>query len=146
MFTARMPEVRIWDESCEEMNYLGDKTHLLIGCDGKVRSLILHMDGSPTNPHQYHVYGDMIPMLYTGVKDKNGKKVFDGDILRSDITNAIMLVTWDAENCRYIGKEPYKGGSFFYHKIDDHVVLTAEVIGNIYENIDLIKWGEKNAR
>jgi len=80
-------------------------------------------------------------MQYTGLKDKNGKEVYEGDILLVD-------ADWDtygwmagAERQVY-----YKDGAFrFKPKIDTngrgHILeddKEFEIIGNIYENPELI--------
>jgi hypothetical protein len=80
-----------------------------------------------------------IVMQYTGLKDKNGKEIYEGDILQSEYTFKKAKVIWDAENCRFLLWEPRDTTSFFHHKIDDHSVLISTVIGNIYENPELIE-------
>lgn len=60
---------------------------------------------------------------YTGLTDKNGKKIFEGDILSSD---------WG-----------YKGDvefdSIMYAKLECTFNEDCEVIGNIYDNPELLK-------
>lgn len=65
---------------------------------------------------------------YTGLTDKNGKKIFEGDILL-DADEPCVIVF---EDCSW--KEIYKNDwwSFIY---EDDVV---EVIGNIHDNPELI--------
>lgn len=85
---------------------------------------------------------DVIPETvgqYTGLTDKNGEKVFEGDILRFDYigknlgVNGISLCEF--EN----GKFGVKWG---YHKefvcLDGFANTTLEVIGNIHDNKELL--------
>lgn len=70
---------------------------------------------------------DMPLMQYTGLKDKNGKEIYEGDIVQ--LAQFIIEVKWVNEFSRFTNKDDYTG--FFPKNI--------EVIGNIYENPELLK-------
>ena len=85
---------------------------------------------------QYHESecsgNNMMLMQYTGLKDRNGKEIYEGDILR--LEDIVCPVTWNDGSFQMItsqnqGKSP---------AIQDRV-KAFEVIGNIYENPELIK-------
>jgi len=80
---------------------------------------------------------DVILMQYTGLKDKNGKEIYEGDILKWG--NTVSFVVWCLDSWRF-NSYMEQGTSNLY----DYVNTTtkkeiAEVIGNIYENPELLK-------
>lgn len=68
---------------------------------------------------------------YTGLTDKNGKKIFEGDIVRAmmDWGPAGMI-----ESVVDIGFKKYDGYRWNYFDLD-----TIEIIGNVYENPELLE-------
>ena len=76
---------------------------------------------------------------FTGLTDKNGKKIFEGDIVRQDngIAQVIEWISWDYEDTEdnvmigtFMCKD--KNGEWTYISKRD------EVIGNIYDNPELL--------
>lgn len=72
-----------------------------------------------------------ILMQYTGLKDKNGKEIYEGDVVKSRGYNDI-----DEEERVFIDTVEFNGGAFSpicFEKCENF-----EVIGNIYENPELL--------
>jgi uncharacterized phage protein (TIGR01671 family) len=82
----------------------------------------------------------LVIMQYTGLKDKNGKEIYEGDIVYCDYYKEIFKVTWGYfEDCCVEGETWVLDGLIFeptvyYYSLDKEV----EVIGNIYENSELV--------
>ncbi len=86
---------------------------------------------------------EMIPMQFTGLKDKNGKEIFEGDVLKwkdyGRRSYRIYLIIWSEENATF-DLDTIKDSS--RNSVpDDRIYRTdteAEIIGNIYENPELL--------
>ena len=75
-------------------------------------------------------------MQYTGLKDKNDKVIYEGDIVRSGMTGAEYLIFWHDENCSF------RKQCVNANKSDIDIWQDASsqnIIGNIYENPDLLE-------
>jgi hypothetical protein len=79
-------------------------------------------------------YTSIPVMQYTGLKDKNGKEIYEGDI----------LLDWEGLK-RYVVEWNEKWACFQTRKLqNDRIEMemdtlhTAEAIGNIYENPELL--------
>jgi uncharacterized phage protein (TIGR01671 family) len=72
-------------------------------------------------------------MQYTGLTDKNGKEIYEGDIihLKFGELNANLVVKWD----KYMGLKYHNGGWTSLVHVETH----GEVIGNIFEHPELLK-------
>ncbi|CAB4152491.1 Conserved hypothetical protein CHP1671 [uncultured Caudovirales phage] len=91
-------------------------------------------------------WGDKILMQYTGFKDRNGKKVYEGDIVNHknwcgsyeespeeiyDCNQGIVKFKEGAYYPRYINEDCE---DFFY----SYKVFDLEVVGNIFENPEIL--------
>lgn len=77
---------------------------------------------------------------YTGLLDKNGKRIFEGDICRNTRTNEIVSVHWHGSMAGFVWNQKRDDSEYLY---DFGALFRAhdkyEVIGNIYDNQELLK-------
>jgi uncharacterized phage protein (TIGR01671 family) len=73
----------------------------------------------------------IILMQFTGLLDKNGKEIYGGDIVSDE--NFTAKIFWDTEAAKFALSVIIGGGQLSVLNLK-----TFEVIGNIYENPNLI--------
>ena len=102
-------------------------------------------------------------MQSTGLKDKNGKEIFEGDILKfndewneychegyvdGSVEGINFVEVVRGEACFEFGKTRYPESSLFIYMEDEHLSFAElvkdkdfgfEIIGNVYENPELLE-------
>ena len=75
-------------------------------------------------------------MQYTGLKDKNGKEIYEGDLV-SESGSRPYEVMWQSHSVQWIMQHTDEGRGY-RHMAYDYAQMNYEVIGNIYENSELL--------
>lgn len=74
---------------------------------------------------------------YIGVPDKNGKEIYEKDIVLIDGEDEYFVVEWDNDTARFVMNSENLIVDF-----DNYWGYQVEVVGNVYENADLLKEAE----
>ena len=89
--------------------------------------------------YRYTNIKSAILMQYTGLKDKNGKEIYEGDIISSDGDLLTIEYSLDGNHAYYAGYRVDEPGLETVMELFNYGEL--EVIGNIYENPELLELG-----
>ena len=124
---------RAWDKN--QKRWLDD---VYIRLDGWASSM-LSDDGGKNGlwEHDAGNHDDIVLIQYTGLKDKNGKDIYEGDIIQTVAEDGTKLSKFQID---------WRDGAFRKLRDDGNIyfaescgVKHTEVIGNIHENPELLE-------
>ena len=123
---------RAWDLTKKKMIQSLDNMEI---CDGKI--IVGTWNYEETEIVNEH---EAILMQFTGLLDKNGKEIYEGDIVKIGYFSPIGTVYTEKE-VRIEYGETYPFNKFWAsggNVVREYRNKNSEIIGNIYENKDLI--------
>lgn len=126
----RVPKFRAWDKLGKIMLPVGD-------IDTSYKLVYLEED----NGYRYEMDFDEIELMQsTGIKDKNGKEIFEGDIVIawSQGVKGTFEIKRRIDGL-WLLYPAWKDGQFWYLSPTEDGRETIEIIGNIYENHELLE-------
>lgn len=121
---------RAWDK--ENKAFMPSEGYAI--CDGDVMGLRYGNEMEDVLTDQIEL------MQYTGLKDNNGREVYEGDVLDIGLQNqdgkpVVAPVSYEKYIAGYVLDN---GGNGIWQRLDED----CEVIGNIYENPELLEVAE----
>lgn len=108
---------RVWDKLNKEMN--------------NIESINFQERRVYKDIVSYRKFNDIELMQYTGLKDKNGKEIYEGDILFESFREEYLKVVFENGS--------FRAEADGYSSDLEGYDYSCEVIGNIYENPELIE-------
>ena len=125
---------RVWDKKEKTMNYSAEGRIV----DGRLIAFDLMIEW------RRNIYSSEWELMqFTGLLDKNGKEIFEGDILKCERdyweTPRNLVVEWN-EDCWALLKtdDPVDSEVLNHNSSFNVPEYYREVIGNIYENPELV--------
>ena len=97
------------------------------------------IEGSPFSMH----FSEGVLMQYTGLKDKNGKEIYEGDIIK--MTEGLNVNDWPTEGeivynvSSFVMRTFLKEDMILHLSLNLHDGTKFEIIGNVFENPELLK-------
>ena len=130
-----IPKFRAWDKYRNKMNY-----KVMVGnCDTDDENWTCPIIWIEEEKDWLHFDDYECIMQSTGLKDKNGKEIFEGDIVL--VLDSTYTVFYDNERGSYRLKPHDDRWNVDYMSNFSHGG-NFEVVGNIYENPELLEVGE----
>ena len=131
-----IPRYRAWDKTCKTMYEADDVMYI------DFREKEICVETLFFEKASRYDFDDIVLMQYTGLKDKNGKEIFEGDVVTDghttgDIKNHPTLGFYMVDDN---GIERFFSDGSTIEDFEEDVETVArilEIIGNIYTNPEL---------
>lgn len=132
------PKFRVWD--IEEQKwykptykaYMKELHDIHVDLDGSLLIRTINESGKYVTIHESMFEGRYVLLQSTGLKDINGKEIYEGDIVKNEI-NEVGYIEWS--KCRFNFCDSV--GHFYLFSIGARKPF--EILGNIYEDPYLIE-------
>lgn len=113
-----------------EGSFCMDAIEQLHGCNTGMDGFIRHFNPEIHKSNMFEVDRESVGQ-FTGLEDKLGTKIFEGDVI--DDLGVEYIVVFDSDYAQFRGK--FDG----WNAEISHIASRCEVIGNIYDNPELLE-------
>jgi len=139
-----IPKYRAWDIEFEKMVQVNT-----LFLDEQTLKVTYENGGVAKDDINYYVL-----MQSTGLKDKNGKEIFEGDLITETgvFNSTVKYGSWvyeedfgaKAKSVGFYLDKSYEEHTWYENFNYDYISKNCEVVGNIYENNNMIGYGDNN--
>ncbi len=133
MERAMIPRYRAWNKNTKEMYETDD----IVSID--VEKKQIYVKTLFFNQLNHYVFDAVVLMQSTGLRDKNGKEIFEGDILsiETDEENVNVEVSWDDKHALFVFESKKYDERESLGELFEDNTYPFKIIGNIHTNPEL---------
>lgn len=129
----RKIKFRAWDKEKGRYANFANDSHIVLMQNGDIR----RQDGFGSS--SYIRQDDMVIEQFTGLLDKNGREIYEGDIVSMFGDSQRSAVFWDEVAAGWSVTAQVSGYSKIQDEFLSSLIRVCVVIGNIHENPNLLK-------
>ena len=132
-----IPRFRAWNKATKEM-YEADDI-IAINFEDKsicVQTIYFEQGLPDSRDLDYYNFDDIVLMQSTGLRDKNEREIFEGDVLKvTNLSSWLEVVSFNEDKAMFVSKEvKRKVEETPLYDLFNTDIFEVEIIGNIYTN------------
>ncbi len=135
-----IPRFRAWNKATKEM--YGADDIIAINFEEKeicVQTIYFEQGLPDSRDLDYYDFDDIVLMQSTGMRDKNDREIFEGDILKvTNLSSWLEVVSFNENKAMFVSKETKREVEETpLYGLFNTDIFEVEIIGSIYTNPEL---------